>query len=1104
HNAKETCVNAEKDNNGIEPVGSAKKKPKLDLPTDLDIIDWDLDDAFELAVARAEEMESTRPLRLDLTQWQRCEVTSVVHTPRDQNSEIEVKKSTSDGDPQTAVCKLLPPWNQTRLAAGDTVSILAKWDPSTESYVVDKEQGYCVAHPDLLISGTTVTGSLFCIRKAVLQQRFGSLESGNSVMLVGTFVHELLQTVLRQNLSSRDEIYTELQKLLASSSLAQSLYAARMSHEEMAFELDKFVNPIASFVAQYVMGVGPASLPPDNYTGRIRHVLDIEENLWVPQLGLKGKVDVAVSVKSAQGKRADIPLELKTGRAIFSMEHKGQLLLYQIMLTALGKETNSGLLLYLKENLMQEIQSGRNEQRDLVMRRNELAHWLTRDIATPPDQNEELVELEDMALPEPICHRNACSKCTYSTICASFAQRDDSLELSQSHPFKVLMPTVLEHLNVTHLKYVHHWIGLLNLEEQHNRQSSQLKSLWTVDPLKRQKQGRAICDLKLVEGKKVAFEEGRYLQSLEIGGEVDANRNITLRFDIGEYVVISCTSRIAIASGFIVSLDARRVDLRLERDLSLLYAKESFVMDKHESQTFSTFNFSNLALLLTDDARTGVLRDIIVNKRPKNSNDTMDSMMEAEHMMRHLNIEQKLAIRRCVVMPNYMLIKGLPGTGKTETLVVLVKVLHHLGKSVLITAQTHSAVDNLLMRLLPSGLPMLRLGSTSRIHSELKEIGEEWLTKDCKTVDELERVLNKPMIVGVTCLGAGHALLQRRRFNYCIVDEATQVMQPTVIRPLMSCDRFVLVGDPEQLPPIVRSKEARRRGADETLFKRLDMGGCTYVLSLQYRMNATITKLANKLTYGGKLKCGSTEVSEAKLQLETKPQVKAAKWVTLALHCHLDQAVRLIDTGDCLDRCQELIEASTQLATTCSAIEESFSEEKEQQTEQRVGGGSRNVSKYTNYCEAGVVMKLLAYLLRCGFKASEIGVIAPYRAQVELLKKLTFKMDPQLEINTVDTFQGRDKSLIIYSCTKTGHGNNDTDRSREAEILEDKRRLTVAITRAKHKLIILGDVQCLEQYGPFKAMFENIPSMRRLKLEDEKLDFSWERIRRHLVTLMNA
>ncbi|KAH8269375.1 hypothetical protein KR018_008815 [Drosophila ironensis] len=1096
--ASKRVLTPSKEENGAKMV-SKKFKQHPGFPNDeLKNFEWDDELEFDLAVnSLLESQESVEPREtinsLDLTRWLRCEVEQVERLPN-FDLKIKVKKPAElrENEPETAMCHLQAPWSSLRLAVGDTVSLLATWQPSLNAFSVSKEQGFCVTHPDFLISGTTVTGSLFCRRKTVLQERFRGLDAGSSIMVIGTLVHELLQKVLLQKLSSKESIQSVVNEMLQSSALVHHLYASNLSQAEADMELNKFIDPIYSFVSHYIEGETPAALAKDLYRGHIQEICDIEENLWVPQLGLKGKVDVSVGVKNAQKHEEIIPLEIKTGRASFSMEHKGQLLLYQLMLSAQGRDTRSGLLLYLKDGVLKEVPTGRNEQRDLILLRNDLAHWLSRQVAIPAERND---PLEQFQLPEPIYHHSACANCVYNTICSSFAQRDSQLKLSESHPLRNLMPQLLAHLSPQDQDYVQHWCGLLALEEQHNRQSSQLSSLWTDNPQKRQQQGRAIAGLQLVEKQKIFFVEGRYQQCLELNKEADASVNLTIGgFDMGEYIIVSSSSRLAIASGFITSLESRRLVLRLERDLSKLYAGESFVVDKYESQNFSIFNYTNLGLLLTEGERFRELREIVVAKRLPEHHKVLPRIIlsKGSGMLSQLNKVQKAAALRALTTSSHLLIKGLPGTGKTQTLVSLVRLLHLLGKSVIITAQTHSAVDNLLLRLLPFNLPLMRLGSSSRTHPQLEEISETWLTRNCNTVEELSAALGQPSIVGVTCLGSGHALFKYKHFDYCIVDEATQVLQPTVLRPLSYCSKFILVGDPEQLPPVIRSREARQRGADETLFQRLDSEQTTAVLSLQYRMNKTITQLANKLTYEGKLQCASDDVSNARLRLE--PLHQAPKWVQRVLKTHLEQAVVLVNTGDCLARGHELIHTSQKLVATCSSIEQTYGE----QGEQIRNSSRRRFSKYTNNCEAVIVMHLLRHLLQSGFQFSRIGVIAPYRAQVELLKKLSVKLNPQLECNTVDQYQGRDKDLIIYSCSKTGSRASNMERSRDSEILEDQRRLTVAITRAKHKLIVLGDVQCLEQYAPFRKLFEHIPKRCRLELEEGHMDFSWQHLQKEL------
>ncbi|XP_034118668.1 DNA replication ATP-dependent helicase/nuclease DNA2 [Drosophila albomicans] len=1101
-----------------------KYKPQLNLdvqkettsePQDQENYGFLLDDDndFDLCALDAAVTAS----KLDLTRWQRCVVKSVERLPKTYNLLLHLNSadSAAEDPPATADCQLQAPWHMTPIEPGDVVSVQAQWQPSLSSYVVNKESGYCVIQPDMLISSTTVTGSLFCRRKAVLQDRFRGVDGANAVMIVGTLVHELLQTVLAQRLRSHQQVLAALQQLLESTSLAQLLYGSQLSQAEIELQLHKFVEPIVAFVAQYIDGVqSTATLPPEMYKDRIEEIHDIEENLWVPQLGLKGKVDVSVRVRR---QKQPIPLELKTGRASFSMEHKGQLLLYQLMHTALGQDTHSGLLLYLREGIMREVRDGRNEQRDLVLLRNELAHFLSREVQLPvmgealsvsPEQPGKL--LQPFQLPEPISHHSACGNCAYATLCCSFASTDAQLELSDTHPLRRQMEQQLAHLTLPDHEYVLHWCGLLALEEQQQRQGSQLRSLWTETAMRRQQQGRAICELQLAADQKIkssgSCHNGRYEQQLHLSAQSELNLTLS-GFELGEYVTVSCSSRqrLAIAAGYIMALMPRSITLQLERDLSQRYAGETFVVDKHESQSFVSFNYTNLALLLEDNERAAELRSIVVAKQPPTQHKLLPRIIGSQGgpMLRPLNKVQQAAALRALTTSTHLLIKGLPGTGKTQTLVAIVRLLHLMQRSVLITAQTHSAVDNLLLRLLPHKLPLLRLGSSQRIHPQLQEISEAHLTADCHTLEELTAALQRPSIVGVTCLGAGHALFQQRRFDYCIVDEATQVLQPTVLRALSHCSKFILVGDPEQLPPLVRSREARSRGADETLFQRLDCEQATAVLTLQYRMNRSITRLANQLTYGEALQCADEQVANAKLQLQPLKR-EAGLWTQRALQTHLEQAVLLLDTGDCSQRCQQFSERSQQLEATSASIELSYGEAASAPAPTSSSPKrARRAPKYTNYCEAAIVLHLLRQLLDAGFEPSRIGVIAPYRAQVELLRKLSPRLI-DVEFNTVDQYQGRDKDLIIYSCSKTGPmaTGQDMERSREAEILEDQRRLTVAITRAKHKLLLLGDAKCLERYGPFKRLFEHIPERCRVQLTEGRMGFSWQTLLDGLAQLL--
>lgn len=260
-----------------------------------------------------------------------------------------------------------------------------------------------------------------------------------------------------------------------------------------------------------------------------------------------------------------MPLELKTGKASFSLEHKGQLILYQLMMQDMGKKVDSGLLFYLREGLMSEITASRHEKRDLLMLRNQLSHFLNRNL------------LEDLGnrtyypnLPEPINHPTACKNCPYSTLCCTFLKFEEKLSISNEHPVKVLSREVLSHLVDSHYDYFLHWINLITLENQELQKQNQLKMLWTKTPEERCKAGKdTLINLKVVQN--VTNEGDAFVHvfsSGDKGREVDFTAG---NFLAGDYLIVSTDKRIAVAAGRVINVTMSTITLCLERYNYILF-----------------------------------------------------------------------------------------------------------------------------------------------------------------------------------------------------------------------------------------------------------------------------------------------------------------------------------------------------------------------------------------------------------------------------------------------------------------------------------------------------------------------------------------------------
>ncbi|XP_070525897.1 DNA replication ATP-dependent helicase/nuclease DNA2 isoform X3 [Cardiocondyla obscurior] len=789
---------------------------------------------------------------IDFTTLQRCKISDV---KRESTITILTVQHLASEGIDTVACSGF--WKDIQIQISDIVTIQARKD--LQYWIVDNNNGLIVTQPDLLISGTTITSGLFCNRRAVLAEKFKKIESlpnlsgDYSVMTVGSLVHEWLQKALQENIFALSDVIKLLDNILQSKDTISYLYASDLSLVDCRKRMMEYAPRIFEFIQHYIKGNKQQHISnlKNNFQGSINSIQDIEENVYIPKLGIKGRVDVTAEVNINSKKRI-MPLEVKTGRVSHSFEHKGQVILYLMMMSFWDQDIDTGLLLYLKENVMQEIKSKHHEKRDLILLRNTLAYYFTKKPADQQNINLES-DLKTMELPEPINHHSACSRCPYQTLCCAYLMKDENTNLSLSHPLSAFIEELRSDFNISHLNYIMKWIALLQLEESYVSSNSSLSSLWTTSPEKREAKGTCICNLKVI--------------------------------------------------------------------------------------------------------------------------------------------------------------------GKPK-----------------------------------------KKGSTRQIHPLLTCKSEEYAVASCDSPEDLEVFYNSKRIVGVTCYGAYHALIRKRNFDVCVVDESAQIMQPTILRPLYSARKFVLVGDPDQLPPIIKNKTALKLGADESLFVRLDNDDNTINLSKQYRMNRRIMKLANDLTYRDKLTSGSKQVENATLTGSKMEQVflSCERWVRSTLSRSLEDSVVVLNTD------------STYNLSTEFENRDVISDQ-----------------AYSNIWEVAVILRLTQVLIEGGVCARNIGIIAPYNAQINLLRKIIGK---EIEVNTVDQYQGRDKDVILYSCTKSIACNI----KKEFEILDDQRRLTVAITRARHKLIIIADKVTLLRYLPFKNLFDVIDEKNVINLHDGEEDFNWK------------
>ncbi len=436
-----------------------------------------------------------------------------------------------------------------------------------------------------------------------------------------------------------------------------------------------------------------------------------------------------------------------------------------------------------------------------------------------------------------------------------------------------------------------------------------------------------------------------------------------------------------------------------------------------------------------------------------------------------LNATQEEAVNKVLHAKDVAIVHGPPGTGKTTTLVEAVYETLHRENQVLVCAQSNMAVDWISEKLVDRGVSVLRIGNPSRVNDKMlsftyerrfeshpdypqlwsirKAIRELYARsrkgaereavrqkinslKDRATELEIrinESLFSEARVIACTLVGSANRLLTGQKFGTLFIDEAAQALEAACWIPIRKADRVILAGDHCQLPPTVKTPEALRAGLGHTLMQTIvkNKPDTVSLLKLQYRMNDEIMRFSSEWFYGG--------------MLQSAPEVKYRSILDF------DTPIEWINTEglDC--------------------------------NEEFIGENYGRINK----SEAELsIEQLKGYITKIGRERFlderiDVGMISPYKAQVQYLRRLVrndafFKPYRQaITINTVDGFQGQERDVILISLVRANEEG-------QIGFLNDLRRMNVAITRARMKLIILGDASTLTRHAFYKKLYTYVSS----------------------------
>ncbi len=957
------------------------------------------------------------------------------------------------------------------------------------SHYIATSHTLVVLEPDILLNITDLSQADYCTRKYLLNRLVSSPSSAASVR--GNIVHYSFTNLLKGDDQQRATAQEQRQQpaldvLRTYAEQALDVNAVEMAFasvptDEMRLDVIPHLESLATWYEQN-----------RNTLWGSMSAVRAETLLLVPEIGLRGRLDLFWEQlgSSVDGQGSQSLLELKTGGASGSLpkgDHRRQVHGYQALLAV---RQNSKM----KKAAAKLLYSGTPGQASDFALRLELTQ-LQRINALRNTLVLNHITGTPSAPPPP----SRCSKCSMLASCArisslldwqpprtdtnktqndtrtSLLQLMDSGEASgdvadNAAPSVPLVPLFIPDSEADRA-FFRRYYQLLQLEGIAEQQ--ELATLWKLSVEERVANGKAIRDV-VAQMEPIQQNDG-WVQVFDCDNQSELRE--------GDEVLVSDGDPITgeVVTGTLLNVATKSITVWMRERI-----EHPRLIDSYGSTTVHMRTLQNLLRWLDADIH---LRELVSGQATP--------LFEATNNLPHgkLNERQYEAVERAMQMRDYLLIQGPPGTGKTSVIAEIVKNFVTNGQRVLLAAFTNQAVDNMLKRLDKEGFHqyirigherstditvqerMLKRQLEQAMHHEQEVVNLKREQQGEQSPSSLLRTLltKTPVIASTTATwssatyspqlfathetedtGAATPFL----FDVAIIDEASQLTLPAILGALRFAKRFILVGDEKQLPPLVMSKEAAEQGLNESLFTQLSQQhpeACAF-LTVQYRMNKWISNFSSTVFYEKQL---MPDISVANRQLSIRTTGAHVRHMFSTESSAIKQSLRPEYPLVFLDVCAtEQIYESEHVAT----IDE-----------------RRSTGVKVSVAEARAIREVVDALRRRGIAPEDIGVIAPYRAQVATIRRTLLHGEEAssetVMVDTVDRFQGGEREVIIFSfATMSEPAKESTQR----EFLTNAHRLNVALTRAKSKLILVGCVPALENLPILSRLITYCRSMKTI------------------------
>ncbi len=1015
---------------------------------------------------------------------------------------------------------------------------------SSRLYYQGNTYTLAIIEPDILLNITDLNQAEYCSRQYLLNRLLPSATSAATIR--GNLIHYCFKELLKAHNRGQLSRNTASQSMeegaeIKQEELPETALAHLQGHLERALQLNSIelaltnvaveamreeVMPHLSSLAQWfeqersTLWDMPTGYSNDQGAGdepARGNQVRAETFLLAPEIGLRGRLDLFWQQTGLQRL-----LELKTGSVSGNLpkrDHRWQVYGYHALL-AVRRDS------HMKRALATLLYSGTPGSAQAFGIRSTI-----RELQRVNERRNMLVLNRITGIPSAPPGPGRCTKCSVLEQCQhisallqwqppepdeeAVAQRRQTRLAEESCRGVPLGPPTYH--NKTDLPipdegertFFAHYYQLLQLEGHAGEEQQAL--LWKLPVAERIERGTAISGLQL-QGAPVVTKDS---------WEMTFRCVNTSELREGDEILLSDGDPITgeIVTGTIMSISSEEVTVWTREVIA-----QPIMLDRYDNDLVHVRTLQNL---FRWQQATAHQRDLVAGRiRPR----FLDVQVSPRA---DFNTEQNLAIERAMQMQDYLLIHGPPGTGKTGVIAEIVKRLVQRGQRVMLAAFTNQAVDNMLQRLDAEGFhDYLRLGSERSVTPSirphlLKEMAESSFQKDGDVDDHKgpavqespseqhtsssppdgERVrdtlYNTQVVASTTATWSSDKygtqsvqnegdLLESNGlyFDVAIIDEAGQLTVPAILGALRFARRFILVGDEKQLPPLVLSQEAAEQGLSESLFKilkRLDddytnnsllaMSACI-PLRMQYRMNKWIANFSSTVFYEKKLIAHESVANRRLVYTHANGQQAPGQGLI-----GKRTGASPVPTAPVLSLRDERAVISMALEPQFPLVFLDVCD-----TPNRVSLWSPTGESKQSNAEARAIREIVAGLQARGIALQDIGIIAPFRAQVANIRRHLFSADPTehwqalpadapISVDTVDRFQGGERLVIIMSFATQ---QEMPEQSPRRDFLTNPHRLNVALTRAQCKLILVGCVSALEGLPIFQRLVTYCRSMGTL------------------------